>query len=264
MILGAQLFTLRNFCKTPEDLDATLKKVAEIGFTAVQLSGVCAYDAEWVAERCREYGLTIVITHFDYNKIINETEETIAFHKKMNCPYIGLGSAKGAMLGDSYNNLVNEIPEAVEKIAAAGLKFMYHNHNQEFAKNPETGNLFIDDLCARFPAEQVGITLDTYWVQAGGADPAAWIKKLKGRTPVVHFKDMSIYVHLPEGEKWPKRDQRIAAIGEGNMNYDAIIEACLEAGVEYGFVELDDCYGADPFDAMKRSYEFLTKRYGLK
>ena len=78
MILGAQLFTLRNFCKTPEDLDATLKKVADIGFTAVQLSGVCAYDAEWVAERCREYGLKIVITHFDYNKIINETEETIA------------------------------------------------------------------------------------------------------------------------------------------------------------------------------------------
>ena len=48
------------------------------------------------------------------------------------------------------------------------------------------------------------------------------------------------------------------------MNYDAIIEACLESGVEYGFVELDDCYGADPFDAMKRSYEFLTTRYGLK
>ena len=110
--IGAQLFTLRNFCKTPEALDETLKKVADIGFTAVQLSGVCAYDAEWVAERCREYGLKIVITHFDYNKIINETEETIAFHKKMDCPYIGLGSAKGSMVGDSYNNLVSEIPES--------------------------------------------------------------------------------------------------------------------------------------------------------
>ena len=110
----------------------------------------------------------------------------------------------------------------------------------------------------------MGFTLDTFWVQAGGADPAAWIKKLKGRTPVVHFKDMCIYNYFPEGEKFPKRDQRIAAIGEGNMNYDAIIEACLEADVEYGFVELDECYGADPFDAMKRSYEFLTTRYGLK
>ena len=113
-------------------LEESLKRTAEIGYKYIQISGVCEYDAEWVAERCREYGLKIVITHFDYNKIINETEETIAFHKKMDCPYIGLGSAKGAMLGDSYNNLVNEIPEAVEKIAAAGLKFMYHNHSWEY------------------------------------------------------------------------------------------------------------------------------------
>ena len=41
-------------------------------------------------------------------------------------------------------------------------------------------------------------------------------------------------------------------------NYDAIIEACLKADVEYGFVELDDCYGADPFDCLKRSYDYLT------
>ena len=264
MILGAQLFTLRNFCKTPEGLDDTLKKVAEMGFTAVQLSGIGEYDADFVTERCREYGLKIVITHFDYNKIINETEETIAFHKKMDCPYIGLGSAKGTMVGSSYNDLVSEIPEAIEKIAASGLKFMYHNHNQEFARNPETGNLFIDDLCERFPAEQLGITLDTYWVQAGGGDPAQWIRKLKGRTPCVHFKDMGMKVHLPEGEKWAKREIRIATIGEGNMNYDAIIEACLECGVEYGFVELDDCYGADPFECMKKSYDFLSKRYNLK
>ena len=87
MILGAQLFTLRNFCKTPEALDETLKKVADIGFTAVQLSGVCAYDAEWVAERCREYGLKIVITHFDYNKIINDTEATIDFHSHIPIHY---------------------------------------------------------------------------------------------------------------------------------------------------------------------------------
>ena len=97
MILGAQFYTLRNFCKTTEGLDESLKKVADMGYTAVQLSGVCEYDAEWVAERCREYGLKIVITHFNYDKILNDTEATIEFHKKMDCKYIGLGCGPGML-----------------------------------------------------------------------------------------------------------------------------------------------------------------------
>ena len=57
---------------------------------------------------------------------------------------------------------------------------------------------------------------------------------------------------------------RIAPIGEGNMNYDAIIEACLETGVEIAYVELENCYGADPFECLKRSYDYLNSRYGLQ
>ena len=48
------------------------------------------------------------------------------------------------------------------------------------------------------------------------------------------------------------------------MNYDAIIQACLDENIEFGYVELDNCYGDDPFDCMKRSYDFLSSRYGLK
>ena len=62
MLIGAQLYTLRDFCKTTQDLDETLKRVADMGITTVQLSGVCAYTPEWVDERCRAYGLTADIT----------------------------------------------------------------------------------------------------------------------------------------------------------------------------------------------------------
>ena len=58
MLIGAQLFTLRDFCKTTQDLDETLKKVADMGMTTVQLSGVCGYEADWMAERLKAYGLT--------------------------------------------------------------------------------------------------------------------------------------------------------------------------------------------------------------
>ena len=52
-------------------------------------------------------------------------------------------------------------------------------------------------------------------------------------------------------------------IGEGNMNWKGIIKACADAGTEYVFVEQDNCNGEDPFDCLKRSYEFL-KSQGLE
>ena len=72
MRLGAQFFTLRDSCRDLAGLEESMKKVADIGYTSIQLSGVCAYDPEWAAERAKAYGLKIAITHFDYNKIIND------------------------------------------------------------------------------------------------------------------------------------------------------------------------------------------------
>ena len=35
MQIGAQFYTIRDFCKTPEDLALSLKKVADIGYKTV-------------------------------------------------------------------------------------------------------------------------------------------------------------------------------------------------------------------------------------
>ena len=129
---------------------------------------------------------------------------------------------------------------------------MYHNHNQEFAKRD--GKVLLFHLCDAFSKEELGITLDCYWAQAGGADPADLIRTLSGRVECVHYKDM-VY---SSSDKAP----RMAAVGEGNMNYRKIIKASLDAGVEFAFVEQDNCYGENPFDCLKRSYEYL-KAEGL-
>ena len=253
MKLGAQFYTLRDSCKDLAGLEESMKRVADMGYSSIQLSGVCAYEGEWAAEKAKEIGITIDITHFAYGKIINEIENTIKHHDAMNCKCIGIGSSPYDKDQAGLDRFCNEIAPVVPAIVASGHKLMYHNHHWEFAKLGD--KTFLELLCERFTPEELGITLDTYWVQAGGADPAAWIRKLEGRIDRIHFKDMVM-------NNTDKR-VRIAPIGEGNMNYDAIIQACLDTDIEYGYVELDDCYGEDPFDCMKRSYDFLNKRYGL-
>ena len=50
MQIGAQLFTVRDFCKDLESFSESLKKVAEIGYRVVQVSGSCAFEGEWLKE----------------------------------------------------------------------------------------------------------------------------------------------------------------------------------------------------------------------
>ena len=252
MKIGAQFFTIRDYCKTLEDLDESMKKVSDIGYKHIQLSGVCAYEADWMAERLNTYGLKADITHFSYDRIINDTDATIAFHDTMGCKYIGIGSNPCGINPEGLAVMAEEIKPIIGKMIESGHKFMYHNHHMELARFE--GKTFLDLLCETFSPEECGVTLDTYWIQAGGGDPAWWLRNLKGRVDCVHFKDM-VYSPIDKGV-------RMAPIGKGNMNYPEILRACADANVQYAFIEQDNCYEEDPFDCLKQSYEYF-KAQGL-
>ena len=46
MRVGAQLYTLREYCKTLDDFALTLRRVADMGYSIVQVSGSCAFETE--------------------------------------------------------------------------------------------------------------------------------------------------------------------------------------------------------------------------
>ena len=116
------------------------------------------------------------------------------------------------------------------------------------------GNFMWDELAKRIPANLMGFTLDTYWIQYGGKNPVKEIKKLAGRLPCVHFKDYAI----ARGPRDPSI--RFAPIGSGNLDWDEIIAACKESGVKYALIEQDNSFGADPFECLKISYDFLISK----
>lgn len=247
MRIGAQFYTIRDFCRTKEDLSESVKKVADIGYEFVQLSGTCGYEAEWMKEELKKAGVKCVLTHFDPAKISGEPRETALFHKTMGCKYVGIGGMPGIWQGNTdFDGFVAKFLPAAKILSAEGLYFMYHNHHFEFSKTPE-GRLYFDILTEIFPKDVMGFTLDTYWVQYGGGDPAEWLEKLSGRVPCIHLKDLSIV----------DMKQRMAVIGEGNINFDRVFKAAEAAGTEYMLVEQDDCYGENPFDCLKRSYDYL-------
>lgn len=249
MICGAQFYTIRKHCTTPEDLLESMKKVADIGYTSIQLSGVCAYDPQWMKEKLKETGLKCAITHNPRERLIGEPEEVTRENLVYGCKYIGLGSfAFNREEPKDLEDFFEIFTPVAGKIKKAGGYFMYHNHAKEFFKY--TDKTIMACLAERMPADLMGFTLDTYWVQVGGADPAQWAEKLAGRIPCVHLKDA--------GYK-----QIMLPVGEGNINFDRFFAACEKGGTEYLLVEQDDCNGEDEFDCLRRSYECL-KSFGLR
>jgi len=151
---------------------------------------------------------------------------------------------------EGYRRFAQDASEIGRQLHEAGLTFSYHNHSFEFERfGKRTG---LDIIFEESDARYLQAEIDTYWVQHGGGDPAAWIRKVKGRMPVVHLKDMVIV----------DRKQVYAEVGEGNLNWSAILEACREAGVEWYAVEQDTCQ-RDPFESLAISFRNL-KAMGLQ
>ena len=243
MEIGAQFYTVRQTCQNLDDFAVTLKKVADIGYRNVQISGTCPYPAEWLKEQLERNGLKCVLTHIPVPRLTGELEQVIEDHRVFDCPYIGLGWwAFDPEKDMSYDQWMKTFPPIAEKIAASGKLFMYHNHDQEFKK--DEGKLILERLADEVPADRMGFTLDTFWVQAGGADPAQWLERLSGRIPCIHLKDYAY-------------GRQMAVVGEGNINFARVFEKAEAGGTRYMLVEQDDCHGEDPIECLRRSYEYL-------
>ncbi|MDO5327531.1 MAG: sugar phosphate isomerase/epimerase [Clostridia bacterium] len=243
MQIGAQMYTTRESCKTLEGFAETLTRIADIGYKTVQVSGTCPYDAEWLKKELDRTGLKCVLTHIPPARLMDETRQVIADHNVFDCDYIGLGYwGFDPEQGMSYEKFMETWPAVARKIREGGKYFMYHNHDREFIHRD--GKPILARLAEEIPALDMGFTVDTFWVQAGGGDPAQWIQDLSGRVPCIHLKDYAY-------------GKSMAVVGEGNINFDRVFQAAEAAGTKYMLVEQDDCHGEDPIECLRRSYLYL-------
>ena len=252
MKLGAQLYSVRTFTQTAVDLDATFARLKEIGYECVQLSGEGPIPAEQLSEISQKHQLPIVCSHVPIARILNDTEAVIAEHKTFGCDFIGVGSMPGGAA--NYQKFLDEAKLPGKKIHDAGLQFMYHNHDFEYKNVLDDNRPLMHHISDDFTAEELCFTLDTFWVKAGGYDVIEEIERLSGRLPVVHFKDMFVNEN---------GDRLMSWVGGGNaLDFEKIVPAFEAAGTELAYIEQDNCNGENPFDCLKKSYEYL-KTLGL-
>jgi hypothetical protein len=134
-VLGAQLYTLREQCKTIPDIAASMARVRAIGYTAVQISGIGPVDPREVAKVMADNGLTVAITHTGWWNFVNETDKVIETHKLWNCEHSAIGSlGKEYYSPEGLDRFLAELAVVAPKLAAEGIDFSFHNHCIEFIK----------------------------------------------------------------------------------------------------------------------------------
>ncbi|MGM9641831.1 MAG: sugar phosphate isomerase/epimerase family protein [Eubacteriales bacterium] len=249
MKLGAQLYSVRNATRTPQELAQTFARLKEIGYENVQLSGAGKIEPERLRDISAESGLPIVCTHSPYDRIIGDTEALIKEHRIYGCPVIGLGSMPKPMRKggqEALDAFIDELSEPVQRIREAGLNFAYHNHAFEFTMLPEGVENAYDQMLRRRPDWQ--FIMDSYWVEFAGRSAVEYIAKIGApRLVNIHFKDMA------SDEK-----RSICPCGKGTLDFAAIFEACRGVGVENVLVEQDNApESPDAFADMEFSFRHL-------
>ncbi len=241
MRLSLQLYTVRDHMAN--DFRGTLEKVREIGYEYVEGGGGSQSAEEWKST-LDAIGLKVNGFHCPIERLEKDVHGPIQEAKTLGCDFIIVPYLSDERRGDwaAFGRQLNGIGREIKD---AGLQLTYHNHDFEFKDNG------LETLYASSDPELVQAELDVAWVAIGGGDPIEWIRRMRSRVPLVHLKDYD-----------PSKNPQWQPAGEGLIDWDGVLAACKDAGVQFGAVELD-LYSGDPLEAARISYDFF-KNKGLR
>ena len=245
--IALQLYTVRDDCAA--NFPAALKRVAEIGYTNVEMAGFNGLSAAELKSHLEANGLTVTSAHVGLDELASGAgDKTVADYQTIGAPiivvpYLYEEHRQGAA---GYKKVARTLSEIGAKLKGLGLGLAYHNHNFEFEEKFD-GVSGMDILVGESDPAVVKIELDTYWALFAGIDPVAYLKKHPGRFPLLHIKDMD------------PSDRSFAEVGTGLLPLDAIIAEAPTAGAKALIVEQDSCKRA-PMESIAISLANLKAK----
>ena len=259
MKFGINLYSLRTLIGNEEDFLKTALALSCMGYDTLQFSGA-PYDPEVIRRVSAASGMPVVVTHVPMDRIINDTDSLMKEHESFGCRCIGLGAMPPALVCDEENFkiTVEKLNAAAKKMKDNGFVFCYHNHH--FEQYRVNGKPALDYLIEN--AEYIHFTADVYWLQYGGADVLKTIKKMAGRVDCIHLKDYRVNAKTDENGNI-SYVPGFAPVGDGVLDFRAIIETAKECGTKHFLVEQDDAVNyPDPLGQVKRSITYLKENFG--
>jgi sugar phosphate isomerase/epimerase len=274
--IGVQAMMLKNEFKA-DGAFTTLKRLNELGLNAVEISQISMSDANvGEIERARvEFGMEIAALSAALeapvgapnDSLMNDFDKIVADCKRLDCGLVRIGMMPFSAMASktALMDFCSKSNEMAARLAEQGIALYYHNHHIEFAKYD--GKYILDII--RENAPLMKFELDVHWIHRGGKNPVSILQDYAGLVDLVHLKDYrigqlpgSVFESLQAGDSQAfmrafEGVVQFAEVGEGNLDFKAIIDQSLTSGAKYLLIEQDNQYGRDPFDCIATSRDNL-------
>ena len=262
--IALQVYSVREDASA--DLRGTLEKIKDMGYDGVEFAGLYGYAPQEVKDMCDSIGLIPVSAHVKMAEIL-ERPEVFSDYKCIGCEYLALPSLPytvDELCSGDIATAVTYAKQAGKLAKEQGIQLLYHNHDLEFTATD--GEYILDILYRETTPDELQTEIDVCWVKIGGEDPCDYIRKYKGRAPIVHLKDFvggksgETYELIGTNTKKPKRpaDFELRPIGYGVQSIKDIVAAAEDAGAKWLVVEQDrPAMGLTPLECAQKSREYL-------
>ena len=262
--VAVQVYSVRD--NAAKDLRGTLKAIKEMGYDGVEFAGLYGNSPAEIKKMCEEIGLVPISAHVPYVDMVADAQGVLSQYAEIGCKFVVVPYLMPEHRPDSdqFPTVVENIGKIGQVAKSLGLQLLYHNHDFEFMKLD--GKYALEVLYDTIPADLLQTELDTCWVNVGGEEPAAYVRKYTDRAPVVHLKDFhgekseDMYELIGIEKKAPARpgNFEFRPVGSGLQDFPAILAAAEDAHAEWVVVEQDNpSMGLTPMECIKKSREYL-------
>ncbi|UXB25169.1 sugar phosphate isomerase/epimerase [Stenotrophomonas maltophilia] len=244
--IAVQMYTLRN----AGSLDQQLKIVHDAGVRAVETVGTQNVSAPELKRLLDGYSIRAVSSHVQLAELRDNLDGVVAFNRSIGnttlvVPYLDQKDRPRDAAG--WTALGQELGRIARQVRVKGMQLAYHNHDFELADfDGQTGL----ELLFAAAGPDLKTELDLAWVARAGLDPAVMLGKFRGHVFAVHAKD-----NAPKGQA--EDEGGFAAVGQGVLDWNAILPAAATAGVQWYIVEHDQ--PRDPAKVIQAGADYLRE-----
>lgn len=230
--IALQLYSLRNEMR--EDMKGSHQLIADWGIKYLEGGGTYGMELEEYKKFISGLGLSMIAVGADFKQLQENPQAIIENAKAYGAKYatcFWIPHENGKFSIRETQEAIKVFNEAGKVLKDAGITLCYHPHGYEF--KPHGKGVLFDELLKN--AKNYAFNMDVYWVQMGGGDPLAIMKKYPKKFPLLHLKDRA---HGTPGSSDGRGDvETNVVLGTGDVDIRGLIKQAKKVGTEYLIIE---------------------------
>lgn len=249
--VGAQLIIWGR--RISSDLLGVLDEVSSLGYEGIEAGTTALETVADPREALASRGLSLAGLHASIGSADAGTvDKAVAVLSKLGGRHLMFSGAGGRENSDEdYIRNSKRLEEYGKRAKRNGVTVCYHNHWQEIVDGARGTRIILENTNPK----HVALCVDTYWVKCGGLDPTEFMKENGDRVAFLHLKDGTT-----EGMR--REPYEFLELGQGVIDFPAIVEAVKSLNVEWAVVEQDRT-SKTPKESMAISRKYLKEKLRL-